>query len=1405
MKKTLVLPRFALVVVCSALLLNTRGAENGDSRLLVRLQPESALSSQSAHAGNLSSALLPDMPGNKRMRVSARGPQVTGNVSLRNRYVRTDAQWSGAHLIYNPQRWIFYDSATRRFFVSNTTLGRVEVFDAEKEVQIGEIPVPGAWTGDISPDHKTIYMGTILGNLYEIDPVNLVVTRFIPSTQIGPAGFAAYSARVMADGRVALLGTPGRTFFGGIPFGGIQAIHGFSGLVIWNPADNSVKDNKWGGRSIFDFNLSADRTKIILAEPRNTEAVVTVIDPVTETEKSVIAPGIGNPFTVLVPSDGKSLLVPFGVGVTVYDADTLTQMDQFAVGNGQEGFRFILSPDGNILYALGMVGTPPSAFAIDWKRHTVQGRLGNFTITDQIENVLPMTADSTGLIIGVIGQGVAFLDASVLLPAAPKFMMSVCCYPIQPSYGPAVGGTQVQEFGIANGIDLAAVYFGSRPAMSIWTDEFSWNAVTPPGDPGPVNVMLTGSDGAMAMLPDGFSYGPSIVNLTTNAATAEGAPTGRVYGYGFGSSKYGTNDIDSSLKITVGGHEVTNMSYSNTPWGAGMISYPFPSQTIQFNIPPGIPGTSADLVISNATGTTTEHAAITYYPQLKRFPLTGSSLAQGIYDRRKDLYYFTDRTTIRVFSRTGEAWLTPVSIPNARQLWSLSLSPDGKLLAVSESEANSIHVLSTDSLTLIRSFPMNPDPFEMVWSTYALAITNNGVVYFTARGSHPLRKLDTTTGKVSTIYAAIGGVTPFEKMIISKDNRQVFFNVAGEVYVLDVVTDKVDTNHAIFQQGNEEVALSGDETWLAGAGYVMDTRLNPESFITQRKEEIWNENAVHGQKLSRDGSYLFRPLEDGLDILDGRTCVLLSRLALPLKLSPIHDALVADGRDNVLVAITGAQGDGIAVIDLSSLPTRTGRPRTSVDLDLGPAGASAYSTAAGSGSTQTGYAALDINSGTAPYGTAVFSFRQNGVTVSEAGVPSSPPTDTARVFIDYRFGVLAIPSRNDSGLIDINTGVALVNCSANTASVTYTLRNEAGANISVGHGTIAGRAHHALFIDQLKAIAPDFDLPSDFSTRTRFASLEVSSDQPLSIVALRQVTNQRREVLFTTTPVADLTQRSSSEPAYFAQFADGGGYTTSLVLLNASAMAETGTFEILDDHGTPWPVTQVDGATNSKFRYGISPRGFLRFQTDGRNIEVHAGWVRLVPDTGTSTPVGAAVFSHNPENVLITESGAPATGSTSHARIYLDLSGDHNTGLAIANVAATSSTINVKAFQSDGVTGAGTSNGPLQLIGGGHLARFADQLIAGLPEGFTGVLDIRSTTPIAALTLRSLYNERHDFLLTTLPVADLNQSAPSPAMFPQIADGGGFLTQFILLNTGEPSSVTINFYDQVGKALAIGK
>jgi hypothetical protein len=516
----------------------------------------------------------------------------------------------------------------------------------------------------------------------------------------------------------------------------------------------------------------------------------------------------------------------------------------------------------------------------------------------------------------------------------------------------------------------------------------------------------------------------------------------------------------------------------------------------------------------------------------------------------------------------------------------------------------------------------------------------------------------------------------------------------------------------------------------------------------------------------------------------------------------LFDKLSArDGNIESITIATPAAGDWY--LDLLGYAAYSGVQlnitTTYSPLTLAAAGAATTRTEGIGSNVVTGYATATVESGVAPYGIAVFSLSQNGTIVSEAGVPASPPVQSARVFIDYRTGVAA-----GTGVIDIYTGLAIANRGTATATIAYTLRDRNGQVVAIGQGGLPANAHRARFVHQLQDLAPNFNVPANFPTAIQFGSLEITSSQPVSVLGLRLTTNQRGETLLTSTAVADLSRAPASSPVYFPQLADGGGYTTSIVLSNTSSTTEAGTAAILDDDGNPLSVRVAGGATGSSFNYSIPAGGVFVLQTDGSPDSPRTGWVKITPDSGNTAPVGAGVFSYSPGGILVTESGIPSSPAATRARVYVDKANGHDTGLAIGNPGASPITITMQAFQSNG-SSAGIPQAALNIPANGHRSRFVGELLNGLPNGFTGIADLTSSSPFVPLTLRSLMNARGDFLLTTFPAPDVTQPAPSPIVFPQIADGGGYATQFIFISANGAASVSVNFIGDDGLPLSIGR
>src|SRR5579862_2405519 len=909
-----------VTAVPSSFNLSTTGQQTVTFTASADATPVSATISLTGTSGSLTHT--------SNLALGVNSPATTMHPPTRTRYLRTDVQWDYS---FFPRQWIIYDPGTKRFFANNTTLNRIDVFDATTELQIAQIPVAAPWVSDETPNHSAIYVGTLMGDLYKIDPVGLTVVQRIPSVEIGPTGFQAFEVRALADGRFVLMGSTG----------GIPAVDGFSDLGVWNPTDNSVA---WlrGSRpglpilcdqlgNIAEMTVNAERTKILISSA-DSDGTLCLIDPDTASYNDVALGGFLPP--ALIPPDGKSIILAGGAAVDVFDAQGIFLTDSFQIGDGSGFYRFTLSNDGNTLYAVPTSGNVGLAY--NWRTHAQTGWFNAFTTGDLIAWTTPEVADETGLIAGVIGNGVSFLEGGNLLHATPG--LQVPNPSLLPRTGPPSGGTETSIASDISAARLSQVYFGNGIAEGATVDNLGIHVASPSGNPGPVDVAAIATDGAFELTPEGFSYGPWIVEVTPNAATAEGGGTATIYGYGFGPFGEG-QQAGTGLQVSIGGQPATiSQYYSMMATGALDPYYPFPLQGIVVTVPPGSAGSILDITVSNSGGSFTAKNAFRYLPAMQQFPLTGASLTQGIYDSHRDVYYFTDLTQVRVFSRTQGQWLPSIAIPDASFLWGLALSPDGSKLAVSDAGASLIYLLDPSAPTSVKTFTLPNVDTDQGEQPAALAITDSGIVYYASfylstDGGWALHKLDSASGVVTDyqlLQAGAFGSDAYARLLLSADNARIFVNYEGIPLSIDTASDTVYFNPILDLEGGYEMTLASNGTWMCADDYLADTNLNAESGFAYAEREVWNVLAVYGQKLSPDGNLLFSPLENDIDVLDGKRGNLLSRISLPVSLSANYDALVSDGKDDVLIAITGETGNGIAVIDLTSIPEPTPLPYAAV-------------------------------------------------------------------------------------------------------------------------------------------------------------------------------------------------------------------------------------------------------------------------------------------------------------------------------------------------------------------------------------------------------------------------------------------------------------------------------------------
>ena len=87
-------------------------------------------------------------------------------------------------------------------------------------------------------------------------------------------------------------------------------------------------------------------------------------------------------------------------------------------------------------------------------------------------------------------------------------------------------------------------------------------------------------------------------------------------------------------------------------------------------------------------------------------------------------------------------------------------------------------------------------------------------------------------------------------------------------------------------------------------------------------------------------------------------------------------------------------------------------------------------------------------------------------------------------------------------------------------------------------------------------------------------------------------------------------------------------------------------------------------------------------------------------------------------NVLVTEAGVPAASPVSRARMFVDLAGGANSGVAMVNPSPGAITVSAEARDPSGLT---VSTSSVQVPGKGHIAKFPTELGLNLPVNFLGI------------------------------------------------------------------------------------
>jgi len=257
-----------------------------------------------------------------------------------------------------------------------------------------------------------------------------------------------------------------------------------------------------------------------------------------------------------------------------------------------------------------------------------------------------------------------------------------------------------------------------------------------------------------------------------------------------------------------------------------------------------------------------------------------------------------------------------------------------------------------------------------------------------------------------------------------------------------------------------------------------------------------------------------------------------------------------------------------------------------------------------------------------------------------------------------------------------------------------------------------------------------------------------------------------------------------AEVQIIPQVADGGGWSTTIVLSNKTTTAQNVTLSFhrgIDANGTTeaWTPPFLESVSLPNITLDAGSSLFLH--TPGTSGTLSQGWGELNAPEGVS---GYAIFTSSGQDAT-----APAVSAASRILVPFDNTSNLVTAVAVANPNASGETIQVNIKTADGATSTGALP---QMPAQGHRAFVLPDLFPGtkgqrglaefyVESGSFSIIALRFN-PTSAFTSAPVYSRTGAPIIGAV-VTDAPAPAPRTQVIAQVADGGSWSTTIVLTNT----------------------
>ena len=810
-----------------------------------------------------------------------------------------------------------YDQVRKLLFVSVEVLNQVDVFSSVDGHRVATIPVQYPAGIDEAADGSAVYVvSPYFSYITTIDPnlLEVVQETNMPQSGSGLGGFT-FQLVTLSNGDVLFLTN--------------QSLPG-PPAYLWNPKTNHFTGlSQEAFQNLSLFTRSADHSVALIYGVDSSGATASIYNAASG---SVSAPvHLANVYSLAISPNGSQI-----VGVGSQDVPTVFYDNQFNVLGSvlleiESNPGVLYSLDGSRAYVLetDLFSGENVAAVIDASTFSLVGVVPSFAYGSSLPFSgavnINFDIDETNTLFGPAFLGIGYLDMTspgfFSLPFTNGSLMS-------PTLDSLTNITTTQLQGAYFSSDWNYnVYFGPPPAspqaqkgtnISVQSSNIL-NVTAPAGTTaGPANVTLTRSDGYFQVMPEGVSYGPTVLRVDANAGSPSGSDSIKIVGYGFDTP---------NLQVTIGGKPAINIS-RNGPIAGGIS----PTATLTLTTPAGAPG-YADVVVTTPDGSTTVSGGFQYLSSAQLYPVSGSAFDDIVYDQARQRLYVTNQNhnRVEVFDLGTQAFLSPISVGN--QPTALALTPDGARLGVINSADETMSVIDPSALQVLATFTVVPSqdiecnvPLNMSPVEPHRMLLNLGCPDTLDGGMFHLVNLD--NGSLSCTGVAgcesngtdmlFGNCCGLGASASIPDGTKVFLasGVRGTVAMLNLVANTVTFGFA--GSFNDAAANADGNTFAASFG-ISNAQLSRSAIMAfERYSDSGNTSILPpGEKLNPSGSLLFMPQSAAVAIFDVHTGRMVQRVAIADGIPQGTGAMALDETGTKMFLITNS---GITIAQLFQAP-----------------------------------------------------------------------------------------------------------------------------------------------------------------------------------------------------------------------------------------------------------------------------------------------------------------------------------------------------------------------------------------------------------------------------------------------------------------------------------------------------